>query len=346
MKINRDQYEIWFLDYLEGNLDASGIDDFRSFLEENPDLAEELEFFEPVPLSPPEMVFPHRKKLYKQPFDQQELFDETAIGMLEGDLTPENLNSFEKYLKEHPEKFQEMELFRQTKLNPEPEIVYHHKRRLYHSVRRLTISPSVLLKIAALLLLALILPVIGERNSPLPLQTTEPQVFSSINQNDTETVPEEMPVVGSAIASTVLPSRKVNNRLPVITVEKKKESNLVQEEQPILAAVRNELPALLPAEAHSDPYLVKTGDPSLMFSSAALEMLAQNDTGEQYLSDKLAQKMGLSGFNMGKVVRWGLTIASGLSKGKFNYSTSESGDIIALNLDTRLVGFSIPVNEK
>ncbi len=346
MKINRDQYEIWFLDYLEGNLDTSGIDDFRSFLEENPDLAEELEFFDPVPLSPPDVVFPHRNKLYKQPFDHQELFDSTAVGMLEGDLPADTSTAFEKYLLVHPQKSLEMELFRQTKLIPDTKIVYQNKQRLYHSVRHLNISPSILLKIAALLLLALILPVIMERNSPPPLQTAEPQVFSSINKKDTETKTEEMPVAGTPVASTGLPARRVNYNVQVIALEKKKESGLVQEEQPLLAIARNELPSLLPAEAKIDPYLLKTGDPSLMFATAALELLAENEPGEQYLTDKLAQKMGLSGLNMGKVVRWGLTVASGLSKGKFNYSTSESGDIIALNLDTRLVGFSIPVNEK
>jgi hypothetical protein len=54
----------------------------------------------------------------------------------------------------------------------------------------------------------------------------------------------------------------------------------------------------------------------------------------------------LTGFNPEKVVRWGLSLDSGLTKEKFNYSTDASGEIIALNLDTRLVGLSIPVNRK
>ena len=42
MKINRNNYEAFFIDYLEGNLDEKMVDDFIEFLQQNPDLKEEL----------------------------------------------------------------------------------------------------------------------------------------------------------------------------------------------------------------------------------------------------------------------------------------------------------------
>jgi hypothetical protein len=267
--------------------------------------------------------------------------------MLEGDLTPESLHSFESWLKEHPEKSKEMDIFRHTKLLPEKQLVLKNRQRLYHSTRQLRITPSFLIKIAALFILVMILPVISEKNTNVPLQETENPAFSSVFQNHTENIPESNPANSTAYASAGQSTTNRPDILPVKAVEKLTEKDLVTEVPTLLAATsRVDLPSLLPSESKSDPYLVKNGDPQLMFSSAALDMLVQNDPEETYLSDKLARKIGLSGLNMGKVVRWGLTMASGLSKGKFNYDTSESGDIIALNLDTRLLGFSIPVNEK
>lgn len=42
MKISRSNYEIFFLDYLDGTLSANRVDDFLDFLKNNPDLADEL----------------------------------------------------------------------------------------------------------------------------------------------------------------------------------------------------------------------------------------------------------------------------------------------------------------
>ncbi|MBC8005772.1 MAG: hypothetical protein H7X84_09885, partial [Verrucomicrobia bacterium] len=47
-KITRDNYEAFFLDYLEGNLEETLIDQFLDFLEKNPDLKEELHLFENI----------------------------------------------------------------------------------------------------------------------------------------------------------------------------------------------------------------------------------------------------------------------------------------------------------
>jgi hypothetical protein len=48
MKITRENYEPYFLDYLEGNLDENLVDDFMEFLQQNPDLKNELEMYESI----------------------------------------------------------------------------------------------------------------------------------------------------------------------------------------------------------------------------------------------------------------------------------------------------------
>jgi len=62
MNISRDNYESYFIDFLEGNLNAEQIDQFLDFINQNPDLKEELHAFECISLSPEQVSFQEKKK--------------------------------------------------------------------------------------------------------------------------------------------------------------------------------------------------------------------------------------------------------------------------------------------
>ena len=55
--ISRNNYEVFFLDYLEGKLSEEELGMLRTFLEFNPDLAVELEGMEQMRLQPERIVF-------------------------------------------------------------------------------------------------------------------------------------------------------------------------------------------------------------------------------------------------------------------------------------------------
>ena len=42
MQIDRSNYEIWFTDWLDGNLNSLQVEQLKLFLDQNPDLREEL----------------------------------------------------------------------------------------------------------------------------------------------------------------------------------------------------------------------------------------------------------------------------------------------------------------
>ena len=50
--INKENYEAYFLDYIEDNLSPKEIDMLIVFLEKNPTLKNELEFYDEISLSP------------------------------------------------------------------------------------------------------------------------------------------------------------------------------------------------------------------------------------------------------------------------------------------------------
>ena len=48
MDINRQNFETYFIDYLDGRLDPGQVAELLSFLEKNPDLERELKEFENI----------------------------------------------------------------------------------------------------------------------------------------------------------------------------------------------------------------------------------------------------------------------------------------------------------
>jgi hypothetical protein len=96
-EINRHNYEIFFIDYLDGNLSPSQEKQLWSFLKENPDLKDELENFEPVEISSEKQPFPEKQQLKKTVLldeSNRSNFDELCIRYIEGDLSLKEKDEF------------------------------------------------------------------------------------------------------------------------------------------------------------------------------------------------------------------------------------------------------------
>ena len=131
MKITRDNYEPFFLDYLEGNLEETMIDQFLDFLEQNPDLKEELQLFDNIHLPEEQVAFSGKQHLYKTAQDEKPAFEMKTIAYMEGDLKDDERESFETYIAAHPELQKEYELFGKTRLVADTEIKFPQKQKLY-----------------------------------------------------------------------------------------------------------------------------------------------------------------------------------------------------------------------
>ncbi len=126
MNITRENYESFFLDYLEGSLDSSRMEEMHVFLERNPDLKAEMEEFEQVYLPADTILFPEKEQLKKnaahwEDMDEQS-FDHLYIAKLEGDLRPDEEKALDQLLLKQPQRRKELELYFKTKLKPLPVI--------------------------------------------------------------------------------------------------------------------------------------------------------------------------------------------------------------------------------
>jgi len=153
MEINRNNYEAYFIDYLEGVLDEKLVDSFIDFIKLNPDLKEELDLFESVSAMPETISFEKKNTLYKEKYDSEQEYNKAAVAILEEDISAEEKVEFEIYLAEHPEKKEDAALFSKTKVQADESIIFNKKDKLY----RKSLGKIVLMwssRVAAVLVLA------------------------------------------------------------------------------------------------------------------------------------------------------------------------------------------------
>lgn len=131
MKITRENYELFLVDYLDGNLPKQDQDELMHFLAQHKDLAEEFSLLNnSVPL-----VLNQDKAIEKVDFtylkkeEQNWIAADEMIAALEGDLSETDHALFERKLVLYPQNKVTYELFLKTKLVPQ-ELVFEHKASL------------------------------------------------------------------------------------------------------------------------------------------------------------------------------------------------------------------------
>lgn len=73
MNINRENYEVWFIDFIDGKLSNEARMELNAFLQANPDLKEELNTFEELNLEPSAISCDLAERLYKKESDLMEI---------------------------------------------------------------------------------------------------------------------------------------------------------------------------------------------------------------------------------------------------------------------------------
>ncbi|MBS4013236.1 MAG: hypothetical protein KGZ97_05670 [Bacteroidetes bacterium] len=146
MKINRSNYEIFFLDYFEGNLPKEQVESLLSFLKENADLQEEFDRFEIVELKDADNLSFNNKAALKVPDTSLPInennFDWFCIADIEKDLSVEEEDALKKFLGKNPEKNKDFELYKKTVLLPDNDIIFEKPQIL----KRFVTSPIIITK--------------------------------------------------------------------------------------------------------------------------------------------------------------------------------------------------------
>ncbi len=348
MEINKNNYEAYFIDYLEGNLDELLVNDFIEFLQQNPGLKEELSLFETVSVEPENISFDKKKILYKEKLDLEKEFNKAAIANLEGDISASDKSEFEKYVSEHPEKKRDVALFGKAKLQSDETIVFSKKNKLYHYL----LGRNILLwsgRVAAILIIAF-------------------AFFTLIDKPTNELVPENKvaKLEDKKVKKAAIPKLK---QIPVETQKKdpvkiKKSTTkpaikkaAPKQKQKQNRSLRentrgrmthgdvamNRIPLEVPAKLNSITASLNIQQPAARMATMNIT-IPQNPVNyyeERLLAAVMMEKTGLDKFRFNKITKAGLSLVSNISNDKFKYETNEDGKVTKYNYDSRLLAFSI-----
>jgi hypothetical protein len=141
-QIHLHNYEVFLLDYSEGNLNAEEIVALKTFVHNHPELEIDLSDFDLPYLTAGSEVADFQSSLKRT---EEALADEDLLNYLEGNLSATENHSFEVKLLANPNLSQDLEDYKKTLLAANTNEVYSHKSELKKSEDDLILTnPSIL----------------------------------------------------------------------------------------------------------------------------------------------------------------------------------------------------------
>jgi len=341
MKISIDNYEIWFLDYLEGRLDQTQREVVDRFLQEHPDLADELEPYPAILLADNKLSFAGKPDLKKTLYDEPEYFESMALASTEGDLSADESIQFENWLKSHSSQRYLVASLKRCKLQPDTMLGFPGKDRLKKRNRIKILWPMVA-TIAAIFLVAILLyhPETERSNkgtqmrlsklAPFPTQTP---IESKVGNKQ---ITEPLPIAkhSSKTKMKFTPSKTFIST-PSKQLAKIEEREIVpvksmQPKSPVVASdaiVINDLEAI---KVQGSRQIAANEIPISDFLQHKLEALK----GEEPKSFITREEFTLLG----------LRLFSRLPGNRLTGKKGRDGRLTSISFNTQLLAFSIPLN--
>lgn len=141
MRINRQNYETFFLLYADNELSATERKAVEEFVDVNPDLAEELQALLDVIL-PAEISPVHfKEQLFKKEIELDSL-QENMLMQLDGELDAASSKKLQLAIQSDANLEKEWGIWQQTKLNPNEQVVFNDKQSLYRKEEGRVVSIS------------------------------------------------------------------------------------------------------------------------------------------------------------------------------------------------------------
>ena len=139
-RINRNNYESYLIDLMEGNLDARTTKEIKTFLEDNPDIKEEFEQFDNISIEPGEIRYADKSSLKKELVKEtgnisENNYEEMFVAYFEGDLTPAEKEDVKHFINLNPFLKNDFNLFGELSLSSDESVLFPDKESLYHKKR-------------------------------------------------------------------------------------------------------------------------------------------------------------------------------------------------------------------
>ena len=342
MNITRKNYEAFIIDYLDGKLDPVESAELFRFLSQNTDLEAEFNDYESIKLNPSVKASFDKSILKKDYSDIESIgyenFDEFCIAKFEGDLSDHDELRLREFLKSHPEKQKDFDLYSNTHLTPDYSIKFHEKdniKKISPFIRRGKMLLYVSSFAAAILLLLMLVFVPGKNKEKI----SGSQVADNVNE-DNKSLQKEYEDYPKVADRLTLTEQNINQG--EITRSNIPSEKIPVRQQNIIQIDKKDVPEyMIPiytnkisTEEYSDIITITLISITKNVSKNKIEL---KELAARYL--KTTNDHGDSWIKLNKINAWSLAEAGIKS---FNYLT-ESEVLISkqINNDGKIVAFAL-----
>jgi hypothetical protein len=147
MKINKENYSIYFIDYSDGKLDKFQLNELYAFLSIHPELREEFDSLSALKIIPSEKLFPEKEKL-KRVHSSRPDIQNLIVAFTEGDLSEAEKLEMEAAMAVDDQLSKEIHAFTKARLVPDNVIVCPDKNGIRKGGKILFISGPAVRRIA------------------------------------------------------------------------------------------------------------------------------------------------------------------------------------------------------
>ena len=340
MMINRDNYESWFLDYLEGNLASEQMEMVRLFIIEHPDLTDETEEFSPFLKADTGLVYPGKHLLKKEVYDDPVHFEQSAIAAMEGDMSEEELRLFQNWVDKNPDRKKFVKEFELCRLVPDKKITFPQKNRL----KKKMIWMSGWMQAAAVAAIALLvlLTFLPESRKT---QSTSIQTAETTLPKRRDKVPE-----AEAAGDKFLPAQPEKKQKKVQVTPKpvlKKQDVKVEDLGTLEPRYAESIQKLEPRSGKLEPPSPMFVDLLTILEQKALYAASMEMPLSEFLKDKyqeLKTNDSTEFITREEFTIAGLHLFSRLPGKRLTGRKGSDGRLKTISFNTQLLAFSIPVN--
>ncbi|AMS25736.1 hypothetical protein AEM51_00635 [Bacteroidetes bacterium UKL13-3] len=178
MSINKNNYERFLLDYLDGKLDANEVSEVLLFLEQHPDIKAQFEGIAEVQLNDSIANTVSFAYLKKPEFnDVKSQYADLLVAEFEGDLSIAEAALLAEGVILYPEIKRERKLFSQTQFVPDHTVIYPHKQSLKRG-NVWVLYRNKIIRVAAMFLMVASLGwyfLIPQSSTQMPIATIQTQ---------------------------------------------------------------------------------------------------------------------------------------------------------------------------
>ncbi|MBN2611795.1 MAG: hypothetical protein JXB00_09600 [Bacteroidales bacterium] len=351
MTINRNNYEVYIIDYYDGKLTPVESAELLFFLSQNPELEEEFNMFSDNKLVSETQQLNDKVHLYKHFSDIEEIndsnFEELCIAFAEGELDKNTGQKLLYYLDKKPRKKLDFELYQKVRLNPDLSLTYPHRNKLKRNKPVIVsyIRPLIYFSAAAAILIILFLTGIFKKTQPDQLISQKVPAVVINNTEDSffnKSVPNE-----KADAQNNMLTKQPLRIKKIIKPEDDTPSHMEKTETK--SKINDELLAIHRVEIK---YLENSYNPAPLSPTVKAPVITYENNGdfteEKTLKSLIADKIVTNeNFNLWALAEAGIKGINYLTESdvKIARKTNEAGKITGIDIDSETFGISAPLNQ-